>query len=80
MLIYHGESDSFFWDENFDFDAGADAALCIDATEILWAVVVARDRGIVIPDVERHLQYLRDIGCDDDLPIHDDDNPYWSGL
>lgn len=80
MLIYHGESDSFFWDEHFDFDGGADAALCIDATEIFWAVVAARDLGIDIPDVERHLQYLRDIGAAEDLPTDDPSNPYWNGL
>lgn len=80
MLIYHGESDSFFWDEHFDFDAGADAALCIDATEIFWCLIVARDRGIEIPDVERHLQYLRDIGAAEDLPTDDPSNPYWNGL
>lgn len=75
MLIYHGESDSFFWDEHFNFDDG-----CIDATEIFWCVVVARDRGIDIPDVERHLQYLRDIGAADDLPTDDPSNPYWNDL
>lgn len=79
MLIYHAESDSFFWDEHFDPDAGADAALCIDATEIFWCVVVARDRGVEVPDVERHLQYLRDIGAAD-LPTDDPSNPYWNGL
>ena len=82
MLIYHGESDSFFWDEHFDFDAGPDAALCIDATEILCAVIVARDQGVQIPDVGCHLQYLRDL-CEitaDDLPIEDHSNPYWNGL
>lgn len=80
MLIYHGESDSFFWDEHFDFDGGADSALCIDATELFWAVIVARDLGIDIPDVERHLQYLRDSGAADDLPTEDPSNPYWNGL
>lgn len=79
MLIYHAESDSLFFDPYFDFDAGADAALCFDATEVFWAVVVARDRGIDFPDVERHLQYLRDIGADE-LPTDDPTNPYWSGL
>ena len=54
MLVYHPESDSFFWDPHFEFE-GPDGALCIDATEILWAVVVAQDRGIDIPDYERHL-------------------------
>lgn len=78
MLIYHPESDSFFWDEHFEFE-GPDAGLCWDATETFWAVVVARDRGVDVPDVERHLQYLRDIGADD-LPTDDPDNPYWSGL
>lgn len=81
MLIYHSESDSMFWDENFDFDAGVDAAHCFDATEIFWAVVAAKERfGIEIPDYERHLQYLRDIGAADDLPTDDPSNPYWSGL
>lgn len=79
MLIYHGESDSFFWDEHFDFDSGADAALCIDATEIFWCVVVAAERGVEVPDLNRHLQYLRDIGADE-MPTDDPANPYWNGL
>lgn len=80
MLIYHGDSESFFWDEHFDFDTGAFAALFTDATEIFWAVVVARDLGIEIPDVDRHLQYLRDIGAADDLPTDDPSNPHWNDL
>lgn len=76
MLIYHPESDAFFWDENWD---GRDG-LCEDVTEILWCVVVARDRGIDIPDVERHLQYLRDVGADQDLPTGNPENPYWNNL
>lgn len=79
MLIYHPESDSFFWDENFDYE-GPDAGLCMEVTETFWAVIVARDRGVDIPDVERHLQYLRDIGAAEDLPIHDHTNPYWNDL
>lgn len=78
MLIYHPESDACFWDPHFEFE-GPDGALCIDATEIFWAVVVAHERGIDIPDYERHLQYLRDIGADD-LPTDEPDNPHWSGL
>lgn len=78
MLVYHAESDSFFWDPNFEFE-GPDGALCIDATEIFWCVAVARDRGVEVPEVERHLQYLRDIDPDH-LPIDDPLNPYWNGL
>lgn len=80
MLLYHPESDSLFWDENFDFEDNADAALCLDVTEVFWAVVVAREQGIEVPDVDRHLQYLRDIGAADELPVDDPANPYWNGL
>jgi len=79
MLVYDSESNLCFWDENFDFTEGGEESPYFDATEILWAVVVARDSGVSIPDVERHLQYLRDIGADD-LPVEDLQNPYWSGL
>ena len=77
MLVYHPESDSFFWDPNFEFE-GFDGDY-LDVTELLWAVVVAHERGHDIPDYERHLQYLRDIGADD-LPTDDPANPYWNEL
>ena len=82
MLIYHPESDAFFWDPHFEFE-GSDGGLCWDATETFWAVVVAHERdGVDIPDYERHLQYLRDMGGSElyHLPIDDDSNPYWNGL
>lgn len=78
MLIYHAESDSLFFDPSFEFE-GPDAGLCLDVTETFWAVVVAKERGVEVPEVERHLQYLRDIGADD-LPTDDPANPYWNDL
>lgn len=50
MLIYHDESDSLFWDPEFDFSAGADAALCMDVTDQHWAIDRARKEGIDMSD------------------------------
>lgn len=79
MLIYNSRDGTFLWDEQFDLD-DPENALCVDATEIFWCVVVARDQGVEVPEVERHLQYLRDAGAADDLPTDDTTNPYWNDL
>jgi hypothetical protein len=57
MLIYHAESDSLFWDEDFDL---ALEPLASDVSDELWAVERAQDLGLPVPDLERHLQSLRD--------------------
>lgn len=80
MLIYHPESDSLFWDEKFDLES-ADGGLCSDVGEELWAVERAQDLGLPVPDIERHIAYLRDLAENaEPMPVDDPENEYWEGL
>ena len=63
MLIYHSESDSLFWEDDFDFEAGADAGLCADVSDQPWAIERARAENIV-PDAYKPIFGIAD---DDDF-------------
>ncbi len=77
MLIYHPESDSLFWDEDFDFDIGDPG--CVEVGEELTFVERARDLGLPMPDIDRHLAYLRDL-TDEGRPDDNPDHSHWGGL
>ncbi len=74
MLIYHPESDSLFWEEGYDLDMNP---TCLDVGEELTFVERAQDLGLPVPDIERHLQYLRDLAWNQEPDV---DDPIWGGL